>query len=320
MQMLSTSTLPNDDSDSSDGYSDTEYPDIVPIFSGALPYGIFKINSTTSVQVAASKQTSKVPNKLFAKDIWYGAVLMAEYFRDHPTIFAGKSVIELAAAAALPSIVAFKLDARLVVATDYPNEELITNINKQFTMNNIETISTSSKAHAIAAPHLWGDINNIDTLMSLTLKHTNRRGYDVLLLAEFLWWDTHSQHDNILKSCDALLNENGVVYASWSHHNPGREHLDLEFFERAQRDYGFTVEKIATDLRGYNDMFDEDCQQPSYLVKMCRETGKERKGSLKEEIIQSPEEVSPMTNGQIKTNEIKGNGVIGGSKQTVKEK
>ena len=278
-----TSNSGNDeDSESSDGYSDTEYPNIVPIFSGALPYGIFKISADCSVQVQASSQTSDVPNKLFAKDIWYGAVLMAEYFRDHPHLLSKKSVIELAAAAALPSIVAYRLGASVVVATDYPNEELVSNIDKQFTMNNIPTLSTSPTASASAAAHLWGDINNIGELMNLT---NEGKGYDVLLLAEFLWWDTHEQHDNILKSCHALLNATGVVYASWSHHNPGREHLDMEFFERATQDYGFVVERITSDLRGYNDLFDEDCQQPSYLAKMTR--GESHGGGEVEEVLTS---------------------------------
>ena len=271
---VSTSSKPNE-SDSSDGDSDTEYPNIVPMFSGALPFGIFKLDATTSVQVSASSQTSNVPNALFAKDIWYGAVLMAEWFRDHPGLLEHKSVVELAAAAALPSIVAYKLKASLVVATDYPNEELVSNMNKQFAMNNIDTLATCPKAHAVAMPHLWGDTDNIEALMALPMKHTQKKGFDVVLLAEFLWWDTHVQHANILKSCDALLNAKGIVYCSWSHHNPGREHLDLEFFERAVRDYGFVVERITSDLRGYNDCFDEDCQQPSYLAKMTRGGGQD---------------------------------------------
>ena len=270
----SNSSKPNESSDSSDGDSDTEY-NIVPLFSGALPFGIFKLNATTSVQVSASSQTSNVPNALFAKDIWYGAVLMAEWFRDHPGLLEHKSVVELAAAAALPSIVAYKLNASLVVATDYPNEELVSNMNRQFAMNNIDTLATCPNAHAVAMPHLWGDTDNIEALMALPMKHTQKKGYDVVLLAEFLWWDTHVQHANILKSCDALLNAKGIVYCSWSHHNPGREHLDLEFFERAAGDYGFVVERITSDLRGYNDCFDEDCQQPSYLAQMTRGGGKD---------------------------------------------
>ena len=261
-----TSTTPSSNSNS-DSDSDTEYPNVIPMFSGALPFGIFNLNSTISIRVQASKSSSDVPNKLFAKDIWYGSVLMAEYFRDHPTLVAQKTVIELAAAAALPSIVAHRLKAKLVVATDYPNEELIANIKNQFTNNSIPTLPEDAKATAVALPHLWGDVNNVDALLALT---SASQGYDVLLLAEFLWWDTHVQHDNILKSCNALLTENGIIYASYSHHNPGREGLDLEFFERAERDYGFTVEHIHSDLRGYNDVFDDYCQQKSYLTKLTR--------------------------------------------------
>ena len=267
--MATLTTVPRDVNSDDSGDSDTEYPNVCPMFSGALPFGMFILNSTTTIRVQASATNSSVPNKLFAKDIWYGAVLMAEWLRDHPELVAKKTVIELAAAAALPSIVAHKLEASYVVATDYPNDELIANINQQFTMNDITTLSSTANATATAAalPHMWGDIKNIRTLLELTPQSL---GYDVVLLAEFLWWDTHCQHDNILRSCDALLSQDGVIYASYSHHNPGREALDLEFFQRAVRDYNFEVEDVQSDLKGYNSVFDEDCQQECFLKRLVR--------------------------------------------------
>ena len=91
-----------------------------------------------------------------------------------------------------------------------------------------------------------------------------------ILLAEFLWWDTHAQHANILVSLDNLLSrkKGASVLASWSHHNPGREHLDLEFFERAE-EMGFEMSPLRTETKGYSDIGDKE-MQPCYLVRMTR--------------------------------------------------
>jgi hypothetical protein len=55
--------------------------------------------------------------------------------------------------------------------------------------------------------------------------------------------------------------------------------LDLEFFVRAERDYDFIVERVSEEMRGYNDLFDADCQQLSYLARITR--GEENKQRMR---------------------------------------
>jgi predicted nicotinamide N-methyase len=313
---------------SSDGESDTSLPGgdgdfaLVPLFSGALPYGIFKLGAIGGirrvVRVQAARDDCSIPAALFAKEVWYGAVLLAEWLREFPQEVAGKNVLEISAAAALPAIVSACLGARMTVATDYPNDSLVENMRKQFSVNGIKVVPDAGAKCAVC-PLTWGDIdvehvlsyiqNGGDTAAAAVAIGDGGDGcrddgatdggkggegggggdvlrsgdggqndmevegdelFDVILLAEFLWWDTHAQHANILVSLDNLLSrkKGASVLASWSHHNPGREHLDLEFFERAE-EMGFEMSPLRTETKGYSDIGDKE-MQPCYLVRMTR--------------------------------------------------
>jgi len=54
--------------------------------------------------------------------------VIADYIEEFPDVVKGKYVLELGAGAALPSIVAAMNGAAKVVATDYPDADLIENI------------------------------------------------------------------------------------------------------------------------------------------------------------------------------------------------
>ena len=49
-------------------------------------------------------------------------MVISDYFRNNPNVVAGKNVIEVGAAGALPSMVALALGAKQVVVTDYPDD------------------------------------------------------------------------------------------------------------------------------------------------------------------------------------------------------
>lgn len=60
-----------------------------------------------------------------AHHLWNGARVIAEYFEADPALVRGRTVLELGAAAGLPSLVAAVLGARRVVMTDYPDVEIV---------------------------------------------------------------------------------------------------------------------------------------------------------------------------------------------------
>ena len=85
----------------------------VPLFSGPLPYNMYKlIERHTEGNDSQFWGRSK---GLFASDVWGGAVVIGDYFRNNPDVVKGKNVIEVGAAGALPSMVALALGAKHVV-------------------------------------------------------------------------------------------------------------------------------------------------------------------------------------------------------------
>ncbi|KAL9100320.1 MAG: hypothetical protein Q9163_004283, partial [Psora crenata] len=60
--------------------------------------------------------------------LWNGAIVLSRYLEQHPSLVCGKHVLELGAGAGLPGIVAGMLGAARVLLTDYPDAELIENL------------------------------------------------------------------------------------------------------------------------------------------------------------------------------------------------
>ncbi|KAL2919896.1 Protein N-terminal and lysine N-methyltransferase efm7 [Polyrhizophydium stewartii] len=67
-------------------------------------------------------------HSLWAHWLWNAGKSMTNFLDKHKDMVAGKDVLELGAAAALPSIIAALNGARKVVSTDYPDPPLLNNI------------------------------------------------------------------------------------------------------------------------------------------------------------------------------------------------
>ncbi|KJZ73225.1 hypothetical protein HIM_07422 [Hirsutella minnesotensis 3608] len=65
-----------------------------------------------------------------AHHLWNGAKFISDYFEQDPSRVRGKTVLELGAAAGLPSLVAGILGAKKVVMTDFPDPDLVANMQK----------------------------------------------------------------------------------------------------------------------------------------------------------------------------------------------
>ncbi|KAI9476200.1 MAG: putative methyltransferase-domain-containing protein [Benjaminiella poitrasii] len=198
---------------------------------------------------------------LWAHHLWNASKVFASLFDKHPRLVKDKYVLELGAGGALPSLVAALNGAAKVVVTDYPDNELIENIQYNVDHN----IPRNKNTAVVVEGYVWGTVT--DKLKSYL--PASQKTFDVLILSDLVF--NHSQHHAMLKTCRELLTpKTGRVYVFYTHHRPHLAHRDLEFFEIAQRPvlddvdpedreslgYGFKVDHFMTQRMGV--MFEED--------------------------------------------------------------
>ncbi|KAF9003041.1 hypothetical protein BDQ17DRAFT_1399955 [Cyathus striatus] len=193
---------------------------------------------------------------LWGQYLWNAARAIASYLDSHPELYEGRAVLELGAAGALPSLVTAKNGAEHasfsnnVVITDYPDADLVNNINF-----NIERNIPSSRRAAISVlGYIWG--RPVQPLLNaLPLS----RRFNLIILSDLIF--NHSQHDALLTTCEQTLAPNdAVVLVFYTHHRPHLAHKDMDFFEKS-RQRGWKCEEFLTEK--FPPMFPEDSGEES---------------------------------------------------------
>ncbi|KIW14085.1 hypothetical protein PV08_06866 [Exophiala spinifera] len=168
--------------------------------------------------------------------LWNAGQVVARYLEDNSSsMVQGKTFLELGAGAGLPSLVSAILGAEKVVVTDYPDQDLIDNLQY-----NIEHCSVlADKSRITAQGFLWGS-----SAESLKFHlERDRGGFDVLILADILF--NHSEHKKLLVTLRECLRygRDSVALVFFTPYRPWLLEKDLDFFEIARKD-GFVVNKI----------------------------------------------------------------------------
>ncbi|KAG0364797.1 hypothetical protein BC939DRAFT_500602 [Gamsiella multidivaricata] len=227
---------------------------------------------------------------LWGHHLWNAAKVFANWMDSHPEHSLGKNVLELGAGAALPSFVAAVNGASKVVITDYPDHDLISNI--QYNAEQVVPKQTE-EGIVIVQGYLWGSntrpllahfnpsISTSPSTRSSSTETTTETAaaspkqlFDTIILSDLLF--NHSQHRSMLKTCKETLRPGtGRVFVFFTHHRPWLADADNKFFEIAaapvvdppegdessddERDlggYGFKVEKVLEEKM--TPMFLED--------------------------------------------------------------
>ena len=198
------------------------------------PATVTVASRTYHLKTVASSDT-KSSICLFADAVWNGARLVAEYLDSDAgvALVARRAVLELGAAAALPSLVARDREARTVVVTDYPARPLLDNIAGNFARNPPAHGAGDTAARVRVLGHLWGA--PVEPLLDAAGGR-----FDVVIAAECLW--RHEQHADLCATIARALRRPATAevdgaapraLVAFSHHIPGLEAKDLAFFERA---------------------------------------------------------------------------------------
>ncbi|KAJ3121190.1 nicotinamide n-methyltransferase [Nowakowskiella sp. JEL0407] len=218
---------------------------------------VFERDPENILPGSPSKLTVRLVGKhsLWAHRLWNAGVSLAKYLDKNKSIYNGKSVLELGAAAALPSFVCALNGADRVVITDYPDPELMNNI--QFNTANLlpDLINTE---HISIQGHLWGE----DATPLLAALKTPK--FHLLILADLIF--NHNQHRQLLRTIVNCLQptpassapeDRSYAYCIYSHHVPKWADRDLAFFELATlEEYGLEVEHVYDET--WSPMFPDD--------------------------------------------------------------
>lgn len=140
-------------------------------------------------------------------------------------IVKNKTIIELGAGAGLPSICCCIKNAKNVVCTDYPDENLVNNIrfNLKDYKNNYVT------------GYKWGDP------VDKCIRYNNNEKFDIIILSDVIF--NSNQHKQLLLSIKNLIKDDGYALVLHTHHRTNKVKEEMNFFELANDI--FHIEKIA---------------------------------------------------------------------------
>lgn len=139
-----------------------------------------------------------------------------------------KTVLEVGAGAALPSMCCCMKGAKNVVATDYPDENLVDNI--RFNMSKYANGKVTGFKFG-ASPEPLMEMNGGEK-------------FDILILSDVIF--NHTVHKELMKSVADLLKDDGYALVLFTHHRTHLVKEDLAFIEIAERDFGLSWEEIDT--------------------------------------------------------------------------
>lgn len=155
--------------------------------------------------------------KLFSHYLWNASLLLAEFVESGtlglgpeqggvesplgPPLSAfsvkGRSVLELGAGTALPSLLSALLGASRVVMTDYPAPVVISNLAANAVRNSRTDMSPEGAVAPVEVEgHAWGELDT-------PLADKGRRAFDRVFVCDCLWMPW--QHDNLLRSVEWFL-------------------------------------------------------------------------------------------------------------------
>jgi EEF1A N-terminal glycine/lysine methyltransferase len=181
--------------------------------------------------------------------LWNAAQVITSFLEAHTDEFIlGRTILELGAGAGLPSLACAVHGASTVVVTDYPDADLVANL--QHNVKNCGVTFSSTKV--VATGYLWG--NPADDLKASLQPGSD--GFDLLILADILF--NHSEHEKLIRTLTESLSKNpgSAALVFFTPYRPWLLAKDLAFFELAKT-HGFAVNKILEHVMD-KVMFQED--------------------------------------------------------------
>lgn len=192
-----------------------------------------ELQEVTRITVEAMNRKN---DKLFVGHVWEGCLVLADFIVQNSSKFENKSILELGAGCALPSMVVSRFNPKRVVCTDYPDPDLIDHIRTLIQQNQCTNIEIDSYEWGEESLKLLSSLNNSDL-------------FDVIFCAELLWKDTLPLMEKLLQSIRSCLKPIiGRAYFCFAERlceGFSKESTE-RVFDVAQKEYGFQSTLLYT--------------------------------------------------------------------------
>jgi EEF1A N-terminal glycine/lysine methyltransferase len=168
--------------------------------------------------------------------LWNAGRVSAEYLeRNAARLVAGKDVLEIGAAAGVPSILAAIKGARTTVMTDYYDPDLVDNM-RQNAAAAAPLIPQGSHLHV--AGYKWGA--DTEEIMSFL---PAEKAFDTLIMADVVY--SHREHPNLILTMQRTLKKtaDAVALVIFTPYQPWLLSKTEKFFPLAEES-GFVVTKV----------------------------------------------------------------------------
>ncbi|ODQ66297.1 putative nicotinamide N-methyltransferase [Nadsonia fulvescens var. elongata DSM 6958] len=208
-----------------------------------------------SGQVSEYKLRLVGKSPLWGHLLWNAGRKTASYLDEHAAeLVQGKTVLELGAAAAVPSFVCASVgQAKRVVVTDYPDVDLISNI--QYNIDHIH--EGKYKDTMVAEGYIWG--NDPTELLAHTARDPatdQPLGFDLMILSDVVF--NHTEHRKLIQTVLRCMAKEGKALVVFSPHRPWLLAEDLAFFDLAQsEEFNLQCDKLF-EIQWEKPMFEED--------------------------------------------------------------
>lgn len=177
-----------------------------------------------------------------AHHLWNGGRVLADHLEAHPDLVRGRTVLELGAGAGIPSLVAASLGARGVVATDYPDPDVLAALQRN--VDECALIPEPKADHVVVDGYVWGHpVERLLAKMPGGCGEGDAHGVDVLIMADLLF--RHTEHGNIAKTLELALRRSrgSRAFVFFTSYRPWLRERDLKFFDIV-RECGFVIDKV----------------------------------------------------------------------------